>query len=133
MSNPTYNSANLTREAGAVLEQYRLVKLVDGKVVYATASDFPFGAVTEQAAPKAKSEPNDLSHGLPHVVNVHAGQTVVKLTTADTGFTDGAVVYAAADGKVAKTGTVKVGIADRPEESGKVRVHLFHPSIFAAS
>ena len=63
MSNPTYNSANLTREAGAKIEKCRLVKSVEGKV--------------------------------------------------------------------AKTGTVKVGLADRAEDGDLLRVHLFHPAIFA--
>lgn len=127
MSNPTYASGNLTREAGAVVEKFRLVRLVDGKVQHATADALPFGAVTEAAAPDTEREDNVLAHGLPRVVRVHTGQAVVPVDTDGTGFTDGAVVYAAADGKVATTGTVGVGIADRAESGGQVRVHLFHP------
>lgn len=132
MSNPTYASGNLTREAGAAVEKFRLVRLVDGKVQHATADAVPYGAVTEAAAPEAVREANVLAHGLPRVVRVHTGQVVIPVETEGTGFTDGAVVYAAADGKVATTGTVGVGIADRPESGGQVRVHLFHPAGLAA-
>lgn len=132
MSNPTYNSANLTREAGAKIEKHRLVKSVDGKVEHADAAGFPFGAVTEAAAPKdAGRDDNFIGIGLPYVVRVHTGQAVVKLETADSGFVEGDEVFAAADGKVAKTGTVKVGLADRAEDGDLLRVHLFHPAIFA--
>ena len=132
MSNPTYASANLTREAGKKIEKHRLVKTAEGKIEHAGAADFPFGAVTEAATPKdTERDENFVGFGLPHVVRVHAGQAVVKLETADTGFKEGDAVFAAADGKVAKSGTVKVGLADRPEDGTLVRVHLFHPAIFA--
>lgn len=133
MSNPTYASGNLTREAGAPVEKFRLVRLVDGKVQHATADAVPYGAVTEAAAPDAVREANVLAHGLPRVVRVHTGQVVVPIATDGTGFTDGATVYAAADGKVATTGTVGVGLADRPGSGGTVRVHLFHPAGLAAA
>lgn len=133
MSNPTYASGNLTREAGAAVEKFRLVRLVDGKVQHATADAVPYGAVTEAAAPDAVREANVLAHGLPRVVRVHTGQVVVPIATDGTGFTDGATVYAAADGKVATTGTVGVGLADRAESGGTVRVHLFHPAGLAAA
>lgn len=132
MSNPTYNSANLTREAGKKIEKHRLVKTAEGKIEHAGASDFPFGAVTEAAVPKdAERDDNFIGFGLPHIVRVHAGQAVVKLETADTGFKEGDEVFAAGDGKVAKSGSVKVGLADRPEDGKLLRVHLFHPAIFA--
>ena len=128
MSNPTYASGNLTRFAGAAVEKYRLVRLVSGKVQHAAADALPFGAVTEAAAPEAVREANVLAHGLPSHVRVHTGQVVAPIATDDTGFADGAQVFAAADGKVAKTGTVGVGLADRAESDGTVRVHLFHPA-----
>lgn len=132
MSNPTYSSGNLTREAGATVEKFRLVRLVDGKVQHATADALPYGAVTESAAPEAEREANYLAHGLPRVVRVHTAQCVVPLATDGADFDDGDTVYAAANGKVAKTGTVAVGLADRAESGGLVRVHLFHPAGIAA-
>lgn len=132
MSNPTYNSGNLTREVGALVEKFRLVSITDGKVQHNGADTVPFGAVTESGAPEAEREANVLAHGLPKLVRVHAAQCVVPLATEGTGFTDGAVVYAAADGKVATTGTVGVGLADRAESDDLVRVHLFHPAGTAA-
>lgn len=128
MSNPTFSSGNLTREAGAVVEKFRLVRLVDGKVEHSTADDFPFGAVTESAAPEAERETNVLAHGLPRLVRVHAAQCVVPLATDDTGLADGDTVYADDDGKVAADGSVGVGLVDRAESDGLVRVHLFHPA-----
>lgn len=133
MSNPTYASGNLTREAGATVDKFRLVRLVDGKVQHATADALPYGAITEAAAPEADREDNVLAHGLPRLVRVHTAQTVVPLVTPDIDFADGDTVYAAADGTVAKTGTVGVGLADRAESDGLVRVHLFHPAGVTAS
>lgn len=132
MSNPKYNSGNLTREAGKPVEKYRLVKTVDGKIEHADAGDFPFGAVTEAAEPRdTERAENFIGIGLPYIVRVHTAQAVVKLATDDEGFKEGDLVYAAADGKVAKSGSVKVGRADRPEQGKTVLVDLFNPAIFA--
>lgn len=133
MSNPTYDSANLTREAGALIGQFRLVSTAAGKITHADGTTLPFGGVTEAAAPEVDSPDNYLAHGLPKNVRVHAGQCVIKLTTDATGFTEGDLVYASADGKVDRDGTVAVGLADRPEANGLVRVHLFHPVAMAAN
>lgn len=131
MSNPTFDSTNLTREAVAKIDQFRLVTSAAGKISHADGTVLPFGAVTEAAEPEGNRPDGYLAHGLPHKVRVHAGQTVIKLATEDTGFTEGSVVYGAADGKVAKTGTVAVGLVDKPESGGLVRVHLFHPVALA--
>ena len=130
MSNPTFSTGDLTREVSAPVEQFRLVVEVGGKVAHAGATDFPFGVVTEAAAPKSDPQTNALLLGLPHKVRVGASQRVVKIASNGT-IAQGAAVYAAADGKVAATGTVKVGIADKADEGGLTRVHLFHPAAFA--
>ena len=122
----TFFTGNLTREVKTKVEPYRLVKIIDGKIGHCDASTFPFGAVTEAGIPKSEVPTNKV--GLPTAVRVHTSQVVVKIATDSSGFIDGAVVYAAADGKVATSGTVKVGIADRPESDGLVRVNLFHPA-----
>lgn len=129
----TFDSVQLTREAATLIEPYRLVASVAGKVSHATATALPFGAVTEGATPKADRAEGYLAHGLPHVVRVHAGQFIVKLETAETGFTEGDLVYAAADGKVAKAGTIAVGLVDKSESGTLVRVNLFHPVALAAN
>lgn len=130
MSNPTFSTGDLTREVSAKVDKFRLVKAVDGKVQHSDAATFPFGAVTEAAAPEARTE-NDVSYGLPRIVRVQTSQRVVKLMSGDTdAFAVDAAVYAAADGKVAPTGTVQVGIAAEASTGGLVRVHLFHPSVF---
>lgn len=130
MSNPTFSTGDLTREVSAPVEQFRLVVEDGGKVAHAGATDFPFGVVTEAAAPKSDPQTNALLLGLPHKVRVGASQRVVKIASNGT-IAQGAAVYAAADGKVAATGTVKVGIADKADEGGLTRVHLFHPAAFA--
>ncbi|AKF28189.1 hypothetical protein YH66_11840 [[Brevibacterium] flavum] len=129
----TFNSVNLTREAGEVIEPYRLVSTAAGKITHADGTELPFGAVTEGATPEADRPDGYLAHGLPHVVRVHAEQSVVKLQTEATGLVEGDLVYAAADGLVAKTGTVAVGLVDKPESGGIVRVNLFHPIALAAN
>lgn len=131
MSNPTFSTGDLTREVSAKVDKFRLVKTVDGKIQHSDADTFPFGAVTEAAAPEARTE-NDVSYGLPRIVRVQTSQRVVKLMSGDTdAFAVDGAVYAAADGKVAPTGTVQVGIAAEASTGGLVRVHLFHPSVFA--
>lgn len=132
MSNPTFSTGNLTREAGAPVSKFHLVKVIDGKIQPNDAATFPFGAVTESAEPKTDPEINDTSHGLPWLVRVHTSQCVVKIATEDD-FAVDAVVFAAAAGAVSKTGSVKVGIAAGVTESGLVRVHLFHPSALVAA
>jgi len=132
MSNPTFSTGDLTREVSALVEKFHLVKTVDGKIEHSDAATFPYGAVTESAAPEAREE-NDVSYGLPRIVRVHTSQRVVKLLSGDADvFAVDAPVYAAADGQVAPTGTVQVGIAAEASTGGLVRVHLFHPSVFAA-
>lgn len=130
MSNPTFSTGDITREVSAKVEKFRLVKAIDGKVQHSDADTFPYGAVTESAAPEARSE-NDVSYGLPRIVRVQTSQRVVKIMSGDTDvFAVDAAVYAAADGKVAPAGTVQVGIAAEASTGGLVRVHLFHPSVF---
>lgn len=132
MSNPTFSTGDLTREVSAPVEKFHLVKTVDGKIQHSDAATFPYGAVTESAAPEAR-EDNDVSYGLPRIVRVHTSQRVVKILSGDTDvFAVDAPVYAAADGQVAPTGTVQVGIAAEASTGGLVRVHLFHPSVFTA-
>lgn len=132
MANPTFSTGDLTREAGVKVDKFRLVKAVDGKIEHSDAGTFPLGAVTESAAPEARDE-NDVTHGLPHIVRVQTSQRVVKIMSGDAdAFALDAAVYAAADGHVAPTGTVQVGIAAEASTGGLVRVHLFHPSVFAA-
>lgn len=130
MSNPTFSSGDLTREVSAPVEQFRLVVEDGGKVAHAGADDFPFGVVTEAAAPESAPQTNAILLGLPHKVRVGTSQRVVKIASTDA-IAQGAPVYAAADGKVSGTGTVKVGIADKAASGGLTRVHLFHPAAFA--
>lgn len=119
----TYTTNEITRAVAGDIPAYRLVKSNNGGISLAGAEDQPFGAVTEAGSDKADSK-------LPDVLRVHTGQAIVPVETAETGFTEGSTVYAAADGKVASTGTVAVGLVDAPEHSNRgvntVRVNLFH-------
>lgn len=131
MSNPTFSTGDLTREVSAKVDKFRLVKTVAGKIQHSDADTFPFGAVTESAAPEARND-NDVTYGLPRIVRVQTSQRVVKIMSDDTDvFAVDSAVFAAADGKVAPTGTVQVGVAAEASTGGLVRVHLFHPSVFA--
>lgn len=133
MSNPTFSTGELTRKAGALIEKFHLVKeAAEGTVVYNDAATFPFGVITESAAPDTDRDINYLAHGLPELIRVGTSQRVVKITTTGT-IAAGTAVYAADDGKVSASGSVQVGIADRATTGGLTRVHLFHPSAFVGA
>lgn len=114
MSNPTFRSGPISFEAGQKLEPFTLVKIDGGKAVPASATGAVFGAVTEKADPVNTAKPNAIA--------IHYGPAAVKLTA--TGKAEdikaGDAVYAAVGGKVAKTGTVKVGVAAADGAGGKV-------------
>lgn len=115
MSNPTFVQGSITFPAAEKLEKFRLVTIDDkGAVKHAGAEGAIFGAVTEKADPE--------NHALPTNIAVHYGVCAVKVTVDGDAkaIKAGAPVYAAADGKVAPTGTVKVGVAARDGEGGRV-------------
>lgn len=116
MSNPTFVQGPITFEAAQSLEKFTLVAVnSDGKVAPATAAGPVFGAVTEKADPALTT--------LPSHIAVHYGVAAVKLKVAGgdaTGIKAGAAVFAAADGEVSATGTVKVGVAARDGEGDRV-------------
>ena len=122
MSNPTFRSGPITFEAATKLEKFRLVTVADGKVKHAAATGGVFGAVTE------KADPNN--NALPTNIAVHIGPAAVKLEV-DGGDASvikaGAAVFAAADGKVAATGTVQVGVAAWDGEGDRVLTVLNLP------
>lgn len=121
----TYSNNLITREVVGEIPAYRLVKSAEGKITLAGAKDDIYGAVIHRGSETNK----DL---YPSILQVHAGQYVVPLETADKGFKEGDTVFAAKDGKVSKKGTQAVGIVDLPEHDRRgvktVRVHLFHPA-----
>lgn len=109
MSNPTFVQGPITFEAAQALEKFTLVAVnEEGKVAPATAAGPVFGAVTEKADPALTT--------LPTNVAVHYGVAAVKLKVAGgdaTGIKAGAAVFAADNGEVSASGTVKVGVAAR--------------------
>ncbi len=112
MSNPTFRQGPITFPIASDVEKFRLVTVnAEGKIAHAAADGAIFGAVTEKGrlAPEAAGAP-DLA--------VHYGVAAVKLETTDA-IKAGAAVYAAADGKVAASGTVQVGVAVRATENKK--------------
>lgn len=122
MSNPTFRSGPITFEAAAKLEKFRLVTVADGKVKHAAATGGVFGAVTE------KADPNN--NALPTNIAVHIGPASVKLEVDGgdaSAIKAGAAVFAAADGKVAATGTVQVGVAAWDGEGDRVLTVLNLP------
>lgn len=131
MSNPTFASGDLTREVSAPVSQYRLVVETSGKVAHGAANKFPFGVVTEASAPVNADAISVVELGYTGFVRVGTSQRVAKVETNGAAIAQGADVFAAADGKVAASGSVKVGIADKATEGTLTRVHLFHPSVFA--
>lgn len=127
MTNAVFSTGPVTKFVASKVEPYRLVDIAEeGKVAHAKGDKLPYGAVAQNAAPKAR-EDNDISYGLPDNVAVNTHQAVVLVECADT-IPVGDKVFAAADGKVSKTGEVAVGISEGAGHSGTVRVHLFHPA-----
>ena len=116
MSNPTFVQGPITFEAAQALEKFTLVAVDDdGKVAPATADGPVFGAVTEKADPALTTLPTNIA--------VHYGVAAVKLKVAGgdaSGIKAGAAVFAAADGEVAASGTVQVGVAARDGSGDRV-------------
>lgn len=116
MSNPVYSGGPIGFEAASKVEKGRLVAVnSEGKIEHADDTGAIFGAVTEIADPSTVLRPNDAA--------VHYGNVAVKLSVAGgdaTGIKAGAAVFAAADGEVAASGTVQVGVAVRDGEGGRV-------------
>lgn len=122
MSNPTFVQGPITYPASAKLEKFRLVTIADGKVKHAAATGGVIGAVTE------KADPNN--NALPTNIAVHMGPAAVKLEVDGgdaSAIKAGAAVFAAADGKVAATGTVQVGVAVWDGEGDRVLTRLSDP------
>ncbi|WP_068802074.1 hypothetical protein [Corynebacterium phoceense] len=109
MSNPVFTGGPISFDASARVEKGHLVTVdADGKVKHSDAAGAIFGAVTEIADPADNHRPNDVA--------VHYGDVAVKLKFAGgdaTAIKAGAAIFAAANGEVAATGTVQVGVAAR--------------------
>lgn len=131
MADPKFVTGQLTREVDEPIAKYRLVVEEEGKVKLAQSA-FPYGVVSEPAEPKAEREKNDLAHGLPAYVRVSTTQCVAKIAT-DGEIEAGADVFAAADGKVSASGSVKIGVAHADTKGEVTEVNLFHPSIFGGA
>lgn len=116
MSNPTFVQGPITFPAAQALEKFTLVTLNEnGEAAPAAADGAIFGAVTEKADPAVST--------LPTNVAVHYGDEAVKLKVSGgdaTAIKAGAAVFAAANGEVAASGTVQVGVAVRAGEGDRV-------------
>lgn len=118
MSNPIYRQGPIGKDVAGAVSKGRLVKLTaNGKVEHAGATGAIFGAVTEKADPEKLFSASDVA--------VHYGTAVVALSVvADDTIAAGAAVFAAADGQVASTGTVQVGVAHVASAGGFVETVL---------
>lgn len=116
MSNPTFVQGPITFEAAQALEKFTLVAVnEEGKVAPAAAAGPVFGAVTEKADPALTTLPTNIA--------VHYGVAAVKLKVAGgdaTGIKAGDAVFAADNGEVSASGTVKVGVAARDGSGDRV-------------
>ena len=116
MSNPTFVQGPITYEAAEKVEKFTLVAVNDEeKIVPAGATGKISGAVTESADPDNYAKPNH--------VGVHYGPAAVKLLVDGGDATEikaGDAVFAAANGRVAASGTVQVGVAARNGEGDRV-------------
>lgn len=135
MSNPTYGVGPIGKEVATAVDQFRLVKLnEDGKVVYAGATGAVFGAVTEKRhATDVLSSKHVAVHQNGSVKLRVAGATPEAAATAAASIKAGDAVFAAADGKVAATGTVQVGVAVENGEDDRVLTNINPLPIAAGS
>jgi hypothetical protein len=86
--------------AGEALGQYRRVRLNNaGQVEYSDAADYGIGIVQNTVASGSHATVRSYEHGGSHQMVASAAVVINKL------------VYAAADGKVAPTGTLVIGTA----------------------
>lgn len=114
MSNPTFKTGPITFECAEAVNQFRVVQLGASGVQHCAATTAPFGAVAVDGAKKGTTVADgDLTGGLPSSVAVHsAGHALPLAVDSGSGaIALGATVFAAADGKVAATGTASVGVA----------------------
>lgn len=127
MSNPTFVQGPITFPAAKRLEKFTLVKIEGGKATPADGEGAVFGAVTEVADPNVTTKPTNVA--------VHYGVAAVKLKVAGgdaKAIKAGSPVYAAANGEVAATGAVVIGVAARDGEGTKVLTVLNglpHPGV----
>lgn len=131
MSNPTFGTGPITHKVATAVEKFRVVKLGATGIAHCGAADLPYGAVSASGAPAATRADSDLSHGLPSALAVHTVGALPLTKASGVAFATGEPVYAAADGKVAKTGTRSIGIAVKASAAGDatVRTQLAGPFV----
>lgn len=134
MSNPTFKSGPISFNAAEDVTKFRLVTVGEDGVKHAGASGPVFGAVTASAvaAPASPTDDNVLHVGAPGNVAVHIAPSTVPVEFTGTAPVVGATAFAAADGKVAASGSVPVGVVVRPAGSTTVKVLLANPTTPAA-
>lgn len=119
MSNPIYRLGPITKTAASRVEKGRLVALNDaGEIEHAAADGAVFGGVTDFADRSSVLAPDETA--------VHYGPAVIALSVAGSAgdIAAGAAVFAAADGEVADTGTVEIGVAVSASANGLVETVL---------
>ncbi|MFF0816627.1 DUF2190 family protein [Rhodococcus sp. NPDC003318] len=131
MSNPTLGAGPITQKVATAVEKFHVVKLGATGIAPSGAADLPYGAVAQSGAPAATREDNNLTHGLPSVLAVHTVGVLPLTKASAVAFATGEPVYAAAGGKVAKTGTQCVGIAVKASAASDttVRTQLAGPFV----
>lgn len=95
-----YDATTFTGLAGEALEQFRLVKLSSGELVYADSTDTGVIGVTQKACADAERVSVKTILGNGTQLGVAAGT-----------FSDSAALYLANDGKIDDSGTIIIGYA----------------------
>lgn len=130
MSNPTFTDGPITFDVAEDVKKHRLVELTATGVKHATAEGPIYGAVAVNGYHDDKA---GISINYVKAARVAVCKTPnslpLELTDPEADIEPGAVLYAAADGKVAATGTVPVGVAIRPSASGRVITTLALPFV----
>lgn len=133
MSNPTFRSGPITFDVEADVKKFRLVTVGEKGIKHAAATGQVFGAVTESGRADADGHVGMSLVKAPRLA-VHIGPASVPLEVDGgdaSAIKQGAAIYAAADGKVAATGTVLVGVATRDGAGERVITTLITPVVGA--
>ncbi|MGN0095048.1 MAG: hypothetical protein ACI38U_03190 [Corynebacterium sp.] len=134
MATPTFRSGPITFRVKSNVKKFRLVTVDGDGASHAGVSGPVFGAVVSDAHVPSEPQPNSLYIGNPPTVGVFIGPATVPIEVDGDAedVTQGAPLYAAADGKVSTSGSLLVGMAARDGDSGRVKTTLITPAAATA-
>lgn len=128
MSTPSFTAGPITYDVVEDVKKFRLVEVTEGGVKHATAEGPVHGAIAENGHADPVDHPGiDTVKAARVAVRISPETLPIEVSGDAEEVKQGSPLYAAADGKVAATGTVLVGFAARTGSRGRVSVALSTP------